>query len=772
MSNVVALRPQIGRMMYREFMEAGHRIFPIYRFHTSGRCECGHSDCEAVSKHPRASNWQHTPDWDEDQVESMEQAGHLDTGYGVLCRGLLVIDIDARNGGVESYRKLLEVVPTIAGAGLAVQTGSGGGSQHLYFTAPADVAMVTHLPEYPGIDFKSSGYVVGPGSAHKSGGIYTADGSPDDIGPAPAEMIDLLRRPERHRTEFDGHAVDLSHGDIADMLSHIPNSDLVYDEWIAMGMAIHHATQGSGYALWEDWSATSNKHDGSKMMYKWYSFGRSANPITIGTLIHHATQGGWKMPVTFVPDQHFAPSPAAVEGLPFDISGVDLTDPPGFVGEVADWIDSQSFRPRKNLAVAAALVSIGNIGGLRYIDDISGVTANLFAFCIAGSRTGKDAVLKGAMAVMRAAGVDAASHGTIKSEQEIVKNLIRHQASFYMVDEVAHFFGKIVNAQTKGGAHYLEGIPAMLMASYSKADDYLGVSGDVKDALKKDMRAELAGLEKMMDADGEKPFLLARKASLIRALDNIDHGIERPFVSMMGVTVPNKFDMMMSKDMATNGFIGRSLVFHERETVPKARRMMQRTKLPEHIGNYVRAIWTGGEYDGQAPFRVENYDEPSPIPSDTNAREMLDQVLDWMEEQAEARKETEMESLYLGGYEIVSKVSLILAIPERLRTAEHVRWAFALVRRDIEEKIREVIGNDSVKHDPLEAMTARITNLACKDGGEKEGVIVARLQRLFKKDDILSQLQRLSKTGKLRCQESVHPRNGKAFRSYEAVQDF
>lgn len=767
MTNVVQLRPSTGHMMYRDFMSAGYPIFPIYRFRTNGQCECGDPECPAPSKHPRASNWQHTPLWDDEQVETMEKYGHFDTGYGVLCRGLLVIDVDARNGGVTSYAKLKARVPAIDNAGLTVATGSGGGSQHLYFTAPEGVSMVTHLPEYPGIDFKSSGYVVGPGSAHKSGGVYTADGYPQDIAPAPDALIDLLKRPERHRSEFNGHAVDLAHADIADMLAHVANNDVPYDDWIAIGMAIHHATQGSGFDLWDQWSATSSKHDAAKMQYKWGSFGRSANPVTIGTLIHHAEQGGWTMPVTFVPDQVFNDEPASssADGLPFDISGIDLTAPPGFVGEVAQWIDGQSLRPRKNLAVAAALVTIGNVGGLRYVDDISGVTANLFAFCVAGSRTGKDGILKGSLSILRAAGIDSACHGGIKSEQEIIKNLTRHQASFYMVDEVAHFFSKIMNAQKQGGAHYLEGIPAMLMASYTKADDFLGISGDVKDGIRRDLIAELAKIEGMMN-DGEKPHLIARRNSITRTLDNIDHGIERPFVSFMGVTVPNKFELMMSKDMATNGFIGRSLIFNERETVPKARKLMAREKLPERIGNYVRAIWTGGEYDSQALVRVENYGETTPVPTEAAAADMLGAVLDWMEEQAEARKETEMESLYLGGYEIVSKVSLILAIPERLRTVEHVRWAFALVKRDIEEKIREVIGNDSVKHEPLEAMAAKILNLVSKDGGEKEGIIVSRLKRIFKKEDILTHLGKMAKAGKLGCREATHPRNGTVFKVY------
>jgi hypothetical protein len=759
-------------MMYRDFWEAGYRIFPLYRFKVGGQCECGESDCEAAGKHPRTSNWQHTPAWHEDNIADGEELGVYDTGYGVLCRGLLVVDVDARNGGVKSYGKLLEKVPEIAGAGLAVQTGSGGGSQHLYFRIPGTLSLVAHLKAYPGIDFKSSGYVVGPGSAHVSGGIYSADGTPDDIGDAPEGLLQLLRQPERRRTEYDGHSIDVSLSDIGEMLSYIPNNDLDYESWIAIGMAVHHATGGAGYEYWEGWSEQSHKHDQSNMERKWHSFGKSANPVTIGTLIHYARQGGWIMPVALAgEDDTPAPVKEIPGGLPCDISGIDLTRPPGFVGEVAEWIDSQSFRPRKHLAVAAALTSIGNIGGLRYVDDISSVTANLFCFCVAGSRTGKEGIQQAAITLLRTAGISGAAHGSIKSEQEVTRNLTRHQASFYIVDEVGLFLAKISNAQKRGGASYLEGVPMILMLAYSKANDYMLLTGDGKEEVRKQLTSELSQLEKLLE-DGERPYLVNRKASVERALSTLDHGIERPFVSLMGITTPVTFDGLMNYDMATNGFIGRSLIFNEKETVPRAREGFKRPPLPERLANYVRAIWTGDSYDSEAGSRVENYDERVCVPTEKPATELLWTISRWMEDQAEEHKSLSgLEAIYLGAYEIVAKVSLILAIPEKLRTIEHVRWAFALVKRDLEDKVRLVVGNDSVKSSPRKAMQARILSLVSGGLGETEGVILNRLDRTFKRNEVEEELAAMTKRGDLRVEESTHPRNKKVSKRYFSASE-
>ena len=140
-------------LKYKEFWQAGYRVFGLHPIVKGGRCGCGDPQCKDVGKHPRTRAWQYTPVWSDDQIEVMEETEQFATGYGIVCKGIFVIDIDARNGGVPSHEKLLVDYPGIAGAGLIVETGSGGGSKHLYFKLPEDVALVTHLPEYPGIDF-------------------------------------------------------------------------------------------------------------------------------------------------------------------------------------------------------------------------------------------------------------------------------------------------------------------------------------------------------------------------------------------------------------------------------------------------------------------------------------------------------------------------------------------------------------------------------------------------------------------------------------------
>jgi hypothetical protein len=754
-------------MLYREFRDAGYRFFGLYGMTKDGQCGCGNKDCKAAFKHPLTSNWQHTPEWDDEQVETMELSGQLDTGYGVLIRGLLVIDVDARNGGVASYDRLRNDFPEIEKAGLIVNTGSGGGSQHVYFSMPAVApAMMQHHPDYPGIDFKGSGFVVGPGSLHASGARYeVAYGSPDDIDAAPSELVALLTKPERHRAELgDGTSMDVSHADLVEMLAHVePDSD--HETWVRCGMAVHHASGGTAFAVWDDWSNKGAKYPGRESLSKrWHSFGKSTNPVTLGTLTHYAEAGGWRASVTFETEIDFPIEPTA---LTLDITNVNLKRPPGFVGEVAAWIEDQSYRPREHLAVAGALTSIGNIVGLRYTDDLNGVTTNLFTFCVAGSGTGKEPIQQAAAAVMKAARIQQAVHGSIKSEQEIVRNLVDHQAAMFLIDEIGIFLKKVKNAQAKGGASYLDGVIGALMSAYSKANGFMLLTGDMKKEIRKGLKQELMQLEKQ---ENPSPAILSRIGAVRRSMETLDFGLDRPFLSLCGFTTPETFDELVDFYNATNGFIGRSLLFTERDTTPPRKKGFRPRPMPPTLKQALENLYAAGSFDMTGSGRVEYYDERIKIPSTPGAVALMEQASDSFEAMAEdAKSTTGLEALAMRAYEQVAKVSLILSVPGGVRTEEHVLWAYALVRRDIREKMDLVTSNDRAKDSPLVAMRAKIMNLTSGDEGETFGVLVNRMRK-YKKADVQKCLDQMVTARLLVIQETKHRYNGSQVKRFKAAQ--
>lgn len=763
-------------MDYRIFWEAGFRVFGLYGRDKNGKCECGNPQCpeKSLFKHPRVSNWQHTPHWSEEQLETMEMMKQFKTGYGIALRGVLVVDVDARNGGVASFMKLLEVVPELAGAGLIVNTGSGGGSKHYYFKVPEDVAMVVKLADYPGLDFKSgAAFVVGPGSMHSSGTAYQiAYGSPDDIDMVPAKLLDMLRVPERHRADLGGKTVDVNELELAEMLSHIRDYD-DYEVWVKIGMALHHATGGSAFDLWDRWSQQSLKYNSESMATKWHSFGRSANPVTLGTLVHYAEQGGYIQPVTFTPDKEFQfQTPEEYSGpKAIDISSFDPLRPPGMAGQLATWIESRTRRKREALAAMSAIWAMGVAFGLRYRDDRDRATTNLFVFNVAGSGSGKDGILSATAEVLETCGISAAVHGTIKSEQEIARNLTRHQMAAYMVDEIGFLFQKISGAK-KSGASYLEGVPGLLMSAYSKADGRLMVSGDLKEEVRMHLRKELTQIEKAMDEHGEKPNMLARAAAVTYQLDNLDAGIDRPFLAITGYTTEKNFNEIVNFENATTGLIGRAILCIEQDTTPVTKKNWKKMPMPENLRLIMQQLVLGGSFDltESKQRRVENYGDRIEIPTTPEAATMLDNIIDLFDEMAYSHKErTGLEALPMRGYEQVSKVSLILAIPEGVRTVEHVRWAYALIKRDIESKMRLVLANDSDKTDPEKALIMTILQMVDGPDGETAGVIMRRLERKWKRPDIEACLKRMVDAKKVSMEVNIHKYNKQKSVRYKLI---
>jgi hypothetical protein len=722
-------------------------------------------------KHPIAANWQHSPLWSDDQLETMELMGQFSTGYGVLCAGLLVIDVDERNGGADSYVVLLEAVPEIAGAGLIVKTGSGGASKHLYFSVPPDVALVQHHHDYDGIDFKSSGFVVGPGSLHASGNTYEVlYGSPADITPAPKALLDLLAKPATHRTTHNGHTVDMTIEDIRDLLKFIQNKDVDYEFWLLIGMAIHHGTGGTGYDLWDEWSQRSDKYNPSEMPRRWHSFGKSATPATLGTLIHHAVYGGWVAPwesVTFISDAVFD---SVDDTGDIDTNNVDIKRPPGFVGEVCAWINSQCLYPRESLAVAAALVAVGNLCGLRYEDTHDNISTNLLAFCVSGSSTGKEAVQQAYMQIMRAGELTPAMHGAMKSGQEVVRNLLRHQMCSYMIDELGITVKKIINAQTKGGASYLEDLLGIIMMAYSKATGFMPVSGDVRDEVKKILLGEMSQCNKKISENDDPGGRHTRRVKqLEHALDNIEHGLERPFLSMIGFTTPVTFNGLMDFEQATNGFMSRALIFSELETNPQRKKHFKKPDMPENLRLKIIGLVAPGECSVLGEDRIEYFGDRIKILTTSEAAGMLDQVYQKFWDLAELHKgRSGLEAIPRRGYELCAKISTILAAPTGVRESEHVRYAYKLAMLDVEHKLMLAHANVQ-EHDKnaSDAVLARIMSCVTKDHGETMGVIVNRC-RPHKRAAVERGVKSLVDNNLLHIVQDQHPANKKPVDRYFA----
>jgi len=283
-----------------DYAEAGFRVFALWGME-NGKCECHDPECNDPGKHPRVSSWQNTPFNDDDQLDAINEY-LITTGFGVCLDAHLVLDIDPRNGGDESFVRLCNYLELDLREESKFVVETGGGGWHIYFKVPEGYSLVSRNKEYPGIDFKNgtggSSFVVGGGSLHVSGLEYSFDkGFPQDTDYAPDKLLQFLKRRETKNKSLDG--IEVSNEEIKAALSHL-DPDASRDEWVSYGMAIHDATNGEGIQIWDEWSANGTKYRGFDDIDRcWHSFGKSANPIRIGTLFRAAESAGYIRPVTF-----------------------------------------------------------------------------------------------------------------------------------------------------------------------------------------------------------------------------------------------------------------------------------------------------------------------------------------------------------------------------------------------------------------------------------------------------------------------------------------
>ncbi|HNL36787.1 MAG TPA: PriCT-2 domain-containing protein, partial [Agitococcus sp.] len=674
---------------------------------------------------------------------------------------------------------------SILTCGYVVNTGSGGGSQHWYFKLSDDdktKSLMQKHDKYAGIDFKTSGYVVGAGSLHESGSNYeTVKGYPQDTGFAPPELIALLERPAFYRVSNNGQDLDIDEQHIEGLLAFI-DADCDYNQWVSVGMAIHHCLSGGGVGLWDDWSSKGAKYCGSdKINRHWHSFGKTSNPVGYGTLLHHAKQGGYCEPVTFVYDG----SLGAVDDAPsINLDSVksvknlldepiDIRRPPSFVGELTQWINDQCLYPRENLAVAAALTAVSSLAGMRYTDELDGMSPNILAFCVAGSGTGKEQIMQSYLQIIKAAQVQSALHGGFKSEQEIMRNLIRHQAAFYCVDELGITLNKLQNASKKGGASYLEGIVGLVMSVYSKANGYLPITGDLKDEIKQKLTLEYAQIEKKLEklpqdsgSDTTRQRLEEIQDEVLKSIQNVDDGLENPYITLLGFTTPVTFNDLMSFEQATNGFMARAMIFSDLETNPKRKTKFKKTPMPVYLSNALRNLYAHGHYDAmeRTGARVQHIGDKSTLPTTQDAIELLNEVYERFYNLAEYHKGTTgMEAIARRGYELASKVSLICALPSGLRTAEHICYGYALAMQDVERKIKLAFSTDNKKS--ADGLAAKVLSIVDKEHGETLGVICNRL-RGTPKAQVETLLAEMLGKGMLKAVDKIKESNKKPYRVF------
>lgn len=180
------------------YSEQGWKLIPCYGIGPAG-CNCGssHSGRSDGGKHPLISDWPIKATSDPQELHNWF-GNETKNNVAVVCdeSGLVVIDIDPRNGGDESFIALESflggAIPKTVTAltGEYIVKGKKVRGRHLYFKADPTAQYIKDFSRlgYKGIDVKSNGYVLLSPSHHSSGVSYEWV---DGLSPFDTEIVEL-----------------------------------------------------------------------------------------------------------------------------------------------------------------------------------------------------------------------------------------------------------------------------------------------------------------------------------------------------------------------------------------------------------------------------------------------------------------------------------------------------------------------------------------------------------------------------------------------------
>jgi hypothetical protein len=567
-----------------ELYDNGFHIMPLYGV-TNGKCACGYDDCENQYKHPRQHNWTNLPKPEWPEVEAHVAAGIYKQSYGVVLKDdQLVVDFDPRNN-----ENALTQLNSALGFDIedecmfVVETGSGG--RHFYFKKDPEVKIVKNIKSIKGIDFLSKGsFVVGAGSYHKSGESYSfplaAKSKAEDISEAPKELINLIKTKVTERKILtEEPRAELS--ELSSALNAIPNVDEDYDFWLSIGMALHYETGGSddGLNLWYKWSDKSQKHDGRMMERRWASFDTSLDsPYTGGTIFKHAMDNGWHheestmtIDMSFLEQyinktnkgEKYVVHKAGRQDESLELSSIPdfMKDLPGFIGEVASFNLLTAHYPLFMPAVNSGIVLASLFVGRDFTTDYSNYSGT-YTMTIADTGAGKEHSTKVINNIADKVKMSHLIKGEVTGKSAIVTELYEDPRALFIKDEVAHWL-QVASNKNASENKVLE--VKSWMELITKQDSYFASDSFTN------LREILSGNEN----EAARTHLK----------------IKRPSASILAMTTPQKLSEVMNRNLITDGFLNRWIVFFAQEAPQKMNKKAKRAdEIPAEILAWIESI--------------------------------------------------------------------------------------------------------------------------------------------------------------------------------------
>lgn len=522
---------------------ADHHRFATLPLHgvTPQGCLCGKTDCNSPGKHPSTPNGLKNASLDPAVLTQLFQSKHspnIGIATGPISN-IFVVDIDGAQGEA-SLSNFPPLPPTL--------TSTTGRGRHLVFRYPSRKVFTRAGKFAPGLDIRGEGgYIVAPPSIHATGVVYEWIDPTIAPADAPDWLLDIICKPPEQQTYTPPPATispDWSVDDVRELLSFI-DPDILYDDWIAVGMALH--SEGHSLAVWDEWSRRGTKYRPGCTIPHWKSFRPNAG-IGFGTVVHMAALSGWKpreitsLSLDDHPAREFI---LRVQRGEFHTQNTENTqntynvlfDPlkiPGLVGDTIREIVNTSQKPQPELALLNTLTALGAIFGRRYASPMDTRT-NLYTVGIAVTAAGKDHSRRFIKRLMNESKLDNfIGEDTIISGAGLITSIAKRPSQIMHLDE----FGMLLEAITdQRGAHYMKAASKVITEMYStSAGAFIG--GQYAD--------------KKMETTK----------------------IPAPNLCIYGTTTPEKYTSALSRTAVASGELNRFIVIRPAVDRPTRRRYM------------------------------------------------------------------------------------------------------------------------------------------------------------------------------------------------------
>lgn len=453
---------------------SGFKCFPVHGIREGGGCTCGSVNCSNPGKHPATRNGL------KDAVGTWAEYEKLVAGRAGLNiaiatgpeSGIWVLDVDGP-AGEASLKALVTKHGPVCDNQLVAGQSTGKG-MHLVFRHPGRKVFSRVKKLGDGLDTRGDGgYIVAAPSRHASGRVY--EWREGLVGPAADWLVQLVTMqaddcdagPVSEASFFDD-LPDWTDADVQGMLAHL-SPDMAYDDWIRVGMALHHGQFSMN--VWESWSRGSRKFKKGECRVHWRSFSERAGGVTMGTLVDMAQVNGWvpdaaaveHVPIEGHPAEALLrrlagqPAPAVVSKMENAAPVLPATAPrmsgtvllvdgeklPGILGRTCKWVNSCAVKPQPVLTMMNVLAVAGAVFGRRY-QGHTGIRTNLYMVGIAPTGSGKEHSRSCMKALLGLAGQDELLGGDkIISAAGVATMLAKFPRRVIQLDEIGMFLQAI-----------------------------------------------------------------------------------------------------------------------------------------------------------------------------------------------------------------------------------------------------------------------------------------------------------------------------------------